>query len=57
MKKHQKNEIYLSNELIKNDVCNLDVLAIQIEMEEEQRLEWRNKRQIVNTREVITNQI
>ena len=57
MNKHQKNESCLSDELIKNDNCNLNVLAIQIEMEEEQLLEWRNKRQIVSTSEVITNKI
>jgi hypothetical protein len=57
MNKHQKNESCLSNELIKNDACNLNVLAIQIEMEEEQLLEWRNKRQIVSTSEVIANKI
>lgn len=48
MKKHQKNEIYLSDELIKKEVAKSDVLAIQFEMEEEQLLEWRNKRQIVS---------
>lgn len=57
MKKHQKNEVHLNDELIKKVVCNSDVLAIQIEMEEEQLLEWRNKRQVVNSREITTNQI
>lgn len=52
MKVHQKKEIYFRDELTKKEVCKSDVLAIQIEMEEEQLLEWRNKRQTVNTREV-----
>ena len=57
MKKHQKNEIDLSDELIKKEVCKSTVLAIQIEMEEEQLLEWRNKRKIVGNLESNTSHI
>jgi hypothetical protein len=55
MNKHPKNDMYLHDELTKKEVCKLDVLAIQAEMEMEQLLEWRNKRQTVQSREIHTN--
>lgn len=52
MTNQQAHEKILGQELSKNEVGNADVLAIQLEMEQEQLSEWREKRLTVNIREI-----
>jgi hypothetical protein len=54
MTSDQANESYSDQgkERTKKEAGKLNVLAIQLAMEEEQLLEWREKRHTINFREI-----